>query len=515
VCGRFFLAGALLGLSIYGYLSARPMALAFVAFAVFLWLVGYAQWQRLLPGMAAFLATAALVAAPLWLYLSAHPEENLRLNMVSRPWQDLMAGRPAAAFQTGLATLGMFVWRGDSQWQYNVAGRPVFDPVGAVLFVAGVGWAVWHWRRPANSFALIWLMVGLLPGMLSTPAPHFTRTIAAQVVAYALVGLGAAELMRAVSRASIGWLKGLGYAGLVAWLLGFAVWNYQGYFLVWANNGEVTFFHQREITEMARYLDRRADTTPVAACTIFIDEHEDFFRSPRETFAFILRRTDLPVRWFDCRTSLIIPAGGRARIMFPGTVPYSSWLAASFMPWMSWSAPVHDDLLPDGTLYVLDAARPLASEIISLTQTSQVEWSPEAGAIGLAPLPTDVGHSLEFLGYRVDRTRLKFGKDIHLLTYWRVQRPPPMFLNNFIHLLSDPYHIVAQVDGQVLLADTLQPGDVFIQDHRIKIPPDTPPGTYRLSVGWYVVPAMQRLTVYEGSTPRGDRLMLQAITVTR
>jgi hypothetical protein len=64
-----------------------------------------------------------------------------------------------------------------------------------------------------------------------------------------------------------------------------------------------------------------------------------------------------------------------------------------------------------------------------------------------------------------------------------------------------------------MLYDTLQPGDVFIQLHLLTIPDGTPPGGYRLSVGWYENTTKRRLTVYDGAMPRGDRLMLQEITV--
>ncbi len=508
---RLVLAGALLGLSIYGYLSARPMVLAFLAFAAYVGLTRRVAWKRLLPGLATFLATTALVAAPLLLYLCAHPAENLRFNMLSDSLKDLTAGRPTTAFQTVLATLGMFTWRGDPQWQYNVAGRPVFDPVGAIVFLIGVGLAVWHWRRPSSLFALIWLAVGLSPGMLSSPAPHFTRTVAAQVMAYAFVGLGVTEMAQVVKRAPFGWLTGLGYAGLVAWWLGFAVWNYQGYYDAWANNDEVHFYHQAAVTEAARYLDRRADATPVVACSAFLNEREDFFRSPRQTFSFILQRTDLPIRWFDCRDSFVFPSGGRARLLLLDFD--SSMMDRAISPWMDWSTPVHDDLLSDGTLYTVDATRPLATEIISLTQNSQVEWSPEAGVTGKAPLPADFEHTLEFLGYRVERIQRQAGKDMRVLTYWRVLKPPPMFLVGFMHLLSDPKHVVTQHDRQAMLYDTLQSGDVFVQLYSLTIPEDTPPGKYRLSTGWYLGSTNRRLTVYDGTTPRGDRLMLQEIAV--
>jgi Dolichyl-phosphate-mannose-protein mannosyltransferase len=508
---RFALSGVLLGLSIYGYLSARPMVLAFITFAAYLGLVRRVEWRRLLAGMGAFLAAGAVVAAPLVLYLNAHPEENLRFNMLSSSLQDLVAGRPTTALQTTLATLGMFTWRGDPQWQYNVAHRPVFDPVGALLFLAGVALTAWRWRRPSSAFALIWLAVGLAPGMLSAPAPHSTRTIAAQVVVYVFLGIGASELLALARRAAPGWLQRLGYAGLAAWWMGFAGWNYQGYFNTWASNDEVRFYHQAAVTEMARYLDRRGDTTPVAACSAFLNEYEDFFRSPRQTIPYLLQRTDLAIRWFDCRDSFVIPSGGRARVILLDFDP--SMMDNAISGWVEGSTPVHDDLLSDGTLYRLDAASLPAMDALSPPLSSQVEWSPEAGVSGPASLPADFDHTLEFLGYRVERAQRQAGKDIRVLTYWRVVQPPPMFLVGFMHMLSDPSHVITQHDRQAMLYDTLQSGDVFVQLFSLTIPDGTPPGPYRLSTGWYAGPTQRRLTVYDGQTPRGDRLMLQEITV--
>jgi hypothetical protein len=356
----------------------------------------------------------------------------------------------------------------------------------------------------------MWLPVSLLPGMLSLPAPHWLRTVAAQPITFALVSLGALELARTVSTR----LRVVAYAGVTLWLFGFAAWSYQGVFDVWARNDEVRFFYQGAITEMARYLDQHSDSSPVAACSVFLNEHEDFFRSPRETLPFVLRRGDLTVRWFDCRDSFVIPAGGRARLMFPGVIPYSSTLDVALWPWMNASMPVHAEGLPDGTLYTLDATPLLAREIVSLTQSSQVQWSPETGMTGTAPLPVNFDHRLELIGYRVEKAQRQAGKDVRVLLYWRVLRKPlPLFLKSFTHLLSDPNHVIEQNDRQALLTDTLQPGDVFIQVHTLTIPPVTPAGQYRLSIGWYSELTGQRLTVYDGDSPRGNRLMLQEITV--
>jgi 4-amino-4-deoxy-L-arabinose transferase-like glycosyltransferase len=508
--GRFALAGALFGVSVYGYLSARPMVLVFVALAV------YWMWRRpsgverrkLAAGLAAFLMAAAVVVAPLAIYLAGHPEENLRVNMLGGPLQALAAGRPGEIIQTTLATLGMFAWRGDPQWHYNISGQPILDPVGAIFFIAGLGWAVWTWKQPACAFAVLWLAVSLTPGMLSQPAPHNLRTVAAQAVAFGLVGLGVERLASLAQRA-----RPAVYALAAVWWLGFAVWNFQGYFQVWAQNDEVWFYYQGGVTQLARYLDRSPDPTPVAACSIFPEtEYEDFFRSPRQTFDFVLRRRDLAIRWFNCSFSMVIPAGGRARVIFPEADRNWNMLDWSLEDWRADSTPVHDDGAPDGTVYQLDAARPLG-EIGALTRTSEVVWSPEAGVDGRAALPIDFGHAVELLGYRVEPASRRPGEDVRVLTYWRVIGRPPMFMTGFAHLLSDPTHILAQHDQQAMLYDTLQPGDVFVQVYFLTIPDGASPGQYRLSVGWYVSRTLRRLTVYDGATPRGDRLMLREFTV--
>ena len=79
--------------------------------------------------------------------------------------------------------------------------------------------------------------------------------------------------------------------------------------------------------------------------------------------------------------------------------------------------------------------------------------------------------------------------------------------------LDAPDHIAAQVDRQGVLEDTLLPGDVFLQSFGLDLPPDFPRGTYWVSVGMYSGLAGQRLPIYQGDQPRGDRLFLQTITV--
>jgi hypothetical protein len=83
----------------------------------------------------------------------------------------------------------------------------------------------------------------------------------------------------------------------------------------------------------------------------------------------------------------------------------------------------------------------------------------------------------------------------------------------FVHLLRDE-RIVAQQDLFSVMPDTLQPGDVFAQVHEfINVPPDARPGDYALAIGLYDTVTGQRLTIYDGNSPRGDRLTLTTVHI--
>jgi hypothetical protein len=69
----------------------------------------------------------------------------------------------------------MFVWRGDTILRHNPAGRPVFDWLMVLPFLAGLGWCLKNWRRPAAMVLLLWTAVMLGPTILAADTPHFLR----------------------------------------------------------------------------------------------------------------------------------------------------------------------------------------------------------------------------------------------------------------------------------------------------------------------------------------------------
>lgn len=175
---RPVLAGLLYGLSFYTYLAAQFTPLVLVAFAAVAWAAYRPRphWKSVL----LFAIATAAVAAPLAAYGATHPDQFFgRAGQVSILNSGMDAGGPWATLvdHAGRALL-MFNWRGDAIARHNLPGRPVFDPLLGLAFVAGAVVCLWRARRdPASAFCLLWVGVMLVPTVLAEDTPHFLRAV--------------------------------------------------------------------------------------------------------------------------------------------------------------------------------------------------------------------------------------------------------------------------------------------------------------------------------------------------
>jgi 4-amino-4-deoxy-L-arabinose transferase-like glycosyltransferase len=507
--GRFILAGALLGLTIYTYHASRVLLAVFAMLIVYLAITRRREVLAARRGLALYALSVLIVAAPLFIFLQAQPATDVRLNDLMQPLNELRQGNFEPIANTALKTLGMFVLHGDDQWHYNVPATPVFDPITGGLFVLGVLIALRRGRNVAYAYYLIALIVGLIPGMLSEPAPHFIRTSGAQFAAYTLAAIGAAETIGGSERRRRrwGWLARALVIG--AWVLA-AIGTYRAYFVVWPINDEVRLYHQANVTDLAHTIDASASIAPVAACSPFLNEREDWLLSSRQTLQFV-QQSATPVRWHDCRDSVVWPAGGAWREFILYFTPLDQNLPPETLSWFD-APPVPLNAAGDGVSFNVEANDRITTTLRNVDRAA-VAWSPEAGG-ETTRLPIDFAHQVQLLGYQLANPIVHGGDTVSLQTIWQVTAQPPAFLTVFVHVLNERGEIVAQIDRQSVLADTLLPGDRFMQLHKIDLPPDLPPGSYRLSIGLYTALNGQRLPLFEHSTSRGDRVMLSTVTVT-
>jgi hypothetical protein len=465
--------------------------------------------------------SALVVAAPLYYYLHTHPEaDQFDFLDFDRPLAALEQGDPQPALESSLATLGGFFVRGDPLIFDNIPGRPIFGPLAGLLFLVGVGVAVVRWRRPAHAFVLIWLGVSLIPGMLSQPAPNLYRLVGAQPVAFVFPALAAVEGWRALRRQTErgrlpAWSTGALTAAVILVIILYGVRNVRAYFAEWPEVEGVRFFWQSGLAEAARYLEQAPATEPVALCTVLTYEGDPWWQPAWRSMRYLLQRTDLNIRYFDCRSTLVIPSTGSrsgdagiTRYLFTdGGAPRSlippefqgGWLgAAERLP-----------LGPDADAVLLSSPAPE----ITLSADVTVGWAPEAGG-GAGHLPVRFGDHLVLHGYRLLPADPQPGEFVRLVTHWEVLDNPPPRLVLFTHLLSDPATVVAQQDSLALTSQSLRGGDQFWVLHdQVPVPADRAGRQFLLSIGLYSRDTMQRLPVRDGDQERGDRLFLTPIEV--
>jgi hypothetical protein len=512
------LAGCFLGLSIQTYTAARVLPLVFMAFGVYVLLVEPAQWRRWWGKIGLALIAAGVVVSPLALYLLRNPAaDQLSFYDIDRPLTELRQGNLAPVIETSLRTLGMFAFLGDPLPYYDVPGRPVFGPFGALLLVVGLSVAVGRWREPRYGFVLLWFTISLTPGMLSQPAPNYTRTLGVQVVLFTLLGVGADWLLGRGRHLAVSW-------ALVLLLSGNLGWTIRDYFVVWPSLESVRFWHQSGLKAVADWLQNSESSAPAAICVPdhLVDEREPWWKAAWEHMGYLVQREDLELRFYNCADATVL-VDGAARYAFLDIADQGG--LDEFPAFRGFLASVEADpiVLEDGLAVIVDVATSNATSrlrsavdhrIRSAAVGSEVSW-PEGSVTSDLPsaVPVNFEGRVELLAYELSESVASPGESVELTTYWRVLGPLPPQLTQFTHVLDASGTIVAQEDRLAITSASLRKGDVFSQAHNVVLPADLSPGDHSLSVGLYLQTTGERLRIGVAGGTGIDRLMLRPIPV--
>ena len=484
------LAGGLLGLSLYTYTAARLLPLLFVA--VTLWQLASVrgflakQWRRLLVVAGA----AVAVFAPLGIYALRRPEaffgRSLQVNLLS-PEPFTGAAESGGVGEAVLKTLGMFSVQGDPAWKYNIGGQPVFDWPMSALFYGGIALAVVmvagyvrtsRGQRPLASphaFLLLWMPIMLLPGFLSSEAPHFLRTIGVMPAVFVFPALALGWLLDRWR-----WLMPLA----VVFLAGEGVETGWRYFQQWAHSPEAYYAMQADAADAAEYLGDLPGDEPV----LFSSEYPG-----HPTLLYLAPKKFASIRWFNGREGLAIPPPGQ-----PYLYVFTAHYEPAFVSLSTLFRP--DQLLHQG----LDPAGGVAYQVY--------RGSPAAAAPP-TPLKAQIGDLAQLDGVGLPAS-VKAGQALDVQEYWHVLKPGTPDIRAFVHLVDGQGHLWAQADNLGYYAEDWQPGDTVINDQRLEVPAFAPPVPMRLLFGLYSATGGQELPLRDASgTPAGSQLPLGAVQV--
>ncbi len=323
--------------------------------------------------------------------------------------------------------------------------------------------------QPAALLLPIWLAVAMLPSALSPDAPSTVRLVGALPVIYLLPGLAVDRLWR--------WLRpsgrrplGQGARGAAVLLGGVltVILLANGYltlrdgFVRWPHELETRLRYQSVVHDISRYWRQSGSAAPVVA---------EVFYEPIDAAG--LRRSlgsDPRARWVQTGAgvagAMVWPEGdeGEDSLLFvPEFAPLDSSLAA--LVGLSIEPDFRSAQAPSFAVYRL-SPWPVAKFSPTDTMFVDAQREPMLQLVGVVPAQLEAGA-------------------IHLATGWRVQSSLPDDLAVFIHLVNQTGDIVAQFDGLDAAAETLRPGDLFLQAHVLNLPDDLPVGSYRLRLGLY------------------------------
>ncbi|MBL7200786.1 MAG: glycosyltransferase family 39 protein [Anaerolineae bacterium] len=499
----FGLGGAALGLSLYTYPAARAVVWLLPLVALHLLLYDRHTFRSRARALLVFALIALLVAAPIVVYLSTHREE--RVGQLTEPLQKLRQGDVSLVWPLARDTLLMPLGlRGDPRYLYNLSGRPIWGPIWAALFLGGLALALWRWRRPAYAMLPVWLLLGLLPGMVTPDAPNTIRAIAALPAVYMLAGLPVGELAHRL-RPPLARILLIGAVAAGTVGHGVATWRDM---VRWAHDFEAQWRYQTPLFAAARVLDADPDDAPV--CVSF-PWYADLAVSSLEA---ALDRQDLETRWFLGDRSLLFPGGSAdCRYLYTDSTRPDPALDAQ---WLEGGSLLRSEQeRPDGRPFYRFYRLPeidIQREAVEWARTSEMyvgeTWEPS-----LLPPLVRWDDLVELVGYRWASEPGEPGEEMALLTMWRANGAGDPPLNLFAHLLDSGGQYVAGEDRLDVPAQTWQAGDLFVQVHRLPLPADLPPGDYWPEVGFYDRTDGVRLPVIRDGQAVADRVLLEPVQV--
>jgi len=505
---RFILPALCLGLSFYTYIPARIMWMLFPLWLVYGWLKQRELARRMMWGTMGMLAGAAAIGAPLFLYLVQNPTAETRIGQLSGPLKQALQGDWTPLLNNIVGTLRLFSFTGDTAWRYNIAGKPWLDPVITVLFMGGLVITLGmiflprtalFWLFPARHLApsaafvaFVWLVLGLIPSLITGPELSTTQAIAIQPVLYLFPALGLAwvvqHLIPAQGQLSRLWPH---FTSLVLFLVlgGLAFFTIRDYFGTWANHPEVRVQYETNLVETIAYVNQ-LDEADVSISTTTPGP----FHSPAVAQA-MLTNHQATLGWFNGQRSLLISPVTETWVTFSGFAPLSPILGDYFA-----AAPIAT--LP---LRPNDLDRPVTIYQVDGLQVIQ-QWADQ-----LLPAEGVLGNVVQLRGYALHPAQPQPGENVQIVTWWEILAPTDELIF-FTHVVGEDGPPLAQDDRLDVPAPAWVAGDMFLQLHELRWPESVAAADYSLVVGaYYLHPPSSRLPVTINGLVAGDTIPLTTV----
>jgi 4-amino-4-deoxy-L-arabinose transferase-like glycosyltransferase len=482
-------AGLFAGLVLYTYLAARFYPITLLAIAAYALIVDRRRFIQRWPALAVAAITMVAVATPLATHFIRHPadfveraDQVLIFTQVASPSEGVRVFL-TNVWQTALA----FFARGDPRWHYNLPGKPIFDPLIAVFFLAGLVTTFRRWRNLPYAAILIWVAVMGLPGILTAdlqPAGQRMFGVFPALAMLPALGLDAAWCWVDDHRPR---LAPLVIAGLVLLFIWEGFSTTRTYFGDWVQRYETYEIFNGDYAQMAGLA---RDELTAGHTVVLVSEH---YKHP--TLAYLAPETMHDAVWTLGERGLVFPARGTAETVY--LVPR--------------------DPFPPGSR----VDRVLKESAYAVNTVNDFAGRPAFTLYRVAKLPAwahqpDPGQALN------GEARLihaewpdTVGRDapIPVTIRWQVLKSTLQARTLALHLVDDQDLRWSQTDEMSYLSEQWQPGDLIEQWFTVPVDATTPAGPYTLQLALTDEAAQPLPVLDERGVPTGVWLELGEVTL--
>jgi 4-amino-4-deoxy-L-arabinose transferase-like glycosyltransferase len=503
VCSGFFL-----GASLYTYQPARLLPPFLILFGAYRLLLDRGFWRDYGQDLLLLLAVTLITFAPLGYYFLRHPVGfTLRMGQASVVTPGEGWDKAARTVLANTAkSLAMFSLRGDDDPRNNLPGRPALDAFLSIGFLLGSIRALLRIKKPEYAFLVFWLGIMLLPTILSDYAPSYKRAIGVTPVLAILTANGILALKEGVQHFTLRKTtliqRRVNFIALLAiggGLVGSAVDTYHDYFMTWGKEHGLYYSFDVGIVSMAEYVGR-------------LPRDEEVYLSPIQathpSIVFILGEQDR-LKSYDGRLCQVLPGPSESATTYLVVVREDGRSLSLLQRYWPQGDVVEEFFDWEGRSYAVAYCVPPGSDIAVKPQHS---------------LEVNLGDKVRLLGYDLTAESYEPGQVIGLTLYWQALAAIEEDYTVFTHLLG-PYNPLAngpawgghdsRPGGGTYPTTVWEAGEIVIDEYRIPIQADAPPGEYQLEVGMYHLATMERLPVLDDSgAVRDDRILLGTLQLT-
>jgi hypothetical protein len=509
--GWLTLGGALMGFTWYTFTAARGLVILLPLLLGYLALTGYIRGKQLWHSSLLTLGIATLIMTPFVYDMQVNPgAPEARLGQLNEVIKALRSGNPLPFIKQATNTMGLFLWKGDPNWRYNISGRPAFGPVLGIWAILGFLVSIVRWKQPRYFTLTIWLLLGLAPSMLTPEAPSFVRGIGALPAAVMMPGIGAVAFWKWIATRMPPKAKHIIPGLLAIPIILNGLCTFQAHFIRWPTHPRVREIYQASLTEAFRALNHSNLKGPLWISEPFPDDRH-LLLSKR-----LLQREEIEPRWFDSSKAMILPPPDGARHYLiadfanPDPVLFNRWMSKATTI-LEGKAPIPAAMLPY-RVYKVVGGTWVEQHLSKITANSKAFIDPAMQKD--IPLPVQFDETATFLGYELTKEQLEPGGEVQLIAYWRVHSPVYEPLSSFAHLLDENQNITGQYDGFDVPPWHWEPEAVTAQVYRFPVHQTAQPGFHYLQIGLYNPKTMRRLPIVDDTgTDIGNRLLLCTIVV--